>query len=376
MRYAYTPNFLTFTTGRSSEPVGFAYTPHDLDVLGDAIARMFDIVDVVAPDERVINLFPFAPHLAFWAVTLGGFKTGRMIVPSGGGKVMGTDGSLRLFERLAPTAIVGTPGFTYHLLRRGNELDVNFTNIRTVVLGAEKVPPGLKEKMLECLQRGGAKNVHIVGTYGFTEARMAWGECPTRDNASSGYHLQPDLGVFEVIDPASGAVLPEGHDGELVYTGISGHGTCVVRYRTGDIVVGGMTWAVCPHCGRTLPRISSELRRASETHALNLTKIKGTLVDLANMGTVLSSMRDIEEWQVVVSKRNDDPLELDELEVKLAPRKDADVARLQREIASEFLRATEVAPNKITLCSLDEMIEALGMESALKEKRLVDRRPK
>jgi hypothetical protein len=94
------------------------------------------------------------------------------------------------------------------------------------------------------------------------------------------------------------------------------------------------------------------------------------------MGTVLSSMRDIEEWQVVVSKRNDDPLELDELEVKLAPRKDADVARLQREIASEFLRATEVAPNKITLCSLDEMIEALGMESTLKEKRLVDRRPK
>jgi hypothetical protein len=62
LRSAYTPNFLTFTTGRSSEPVAFAYTPHDLEVLGEAIARMFDIAKINSGDERVVNLFPIAPH--------------------------------------------------------------------------------------------------------------------------------------------------------------------------------------------------------------------------------------------------------------------------------------------------------------------------
>ncbi len=376
LRYRYTPNFLTFTTGRSSEPVGFAYTPHDLDVLSEGIARMFDIVNVVTPQERVVNLFPFAPHLAFWAVTLGGFKTGRLVVPSGGGKVMGTDGSLRLFDRLSPTAIVGTPGFTYHLLRRGNELGTSFQNVRTVVLGAEKTPPGLKDKMLECLRAGGAKDVKIVGTYGFTEARMAWAECPTADNSSSGYHLYPDLAVFEVVDPATGEPMPDGESGEIVFSTITGHGTCVMRYRTGDVCEGGIQWGRCPHCGRTLPRIASELRRASEKHALNLTKIKGTLVDLSQMGSTLMEMREVEEWQVVISKRNDDPFEVDQLEVRVAPRKDVDVDKLTRDIHTRLLNATEVAPNKITVHALDEMLTLLGMETAMKEQRYLDRRPK
>ena len=376
VRFQYTPNFLTFTTGRSSEPVGFAYSPFDLQVLQQGIARMFDIAGLDPARDRIVNLFPFAPHLAFWAVTLGGFETGALVVPSGGGKVMGTDGSLRLFERLHPTVIVGTPGFTYHVLRRGNELGTSFANVRTVILGAEKVPPGLKDKMIEALRKGGAGEVRIVGTYGFTEARMAWAECPNAENRSTGYHLHPDLGVFEVIDPKSGAVVPDGEDGELVYTGILGHGTCVLRYRTGDLCVGGITWKPCPSCGRTLPRIGAELRRVSEQHSLSLTKIKGTLVDLSVMGSVLAALRDVEEWQVVISKRNDDPLELDQLEVRVAPRAGADVGELVTRIERDLANATEVAPNVVHVLSLHEMLEHLGMESAMKEKRFLDRRPK
>ena len=46
--------------------------------------------------------------------------------------------------------------------------------------------------------------VSILGTYGFTEARMAYGECPTSYDETSGYHLYPDLGIFEIVDPESG----------------------------------------------------------------------------------------------------------------------------------------------------------------------------
>ncbi len=376
VRFAYTPNFLTFTTGRSSEPVGFTYTPHDLALLGEAISRMFDIGRVDSPDERLVNLMPFAPHLAFWAVTLGGFKAGRMVLPSGGGKVMGTEGNLRMVERIKATTIVGTPGFVYHLLRVGRETKRDFSRVRTVVLGAEKVPPGLKAKMVECLRACGAGEVQILGTYGFTEARMAFLECPTAIDVSSGYHLMPDMGVFEVIDPKTLEPVPEGADGEVVYTGISGHGTCVVRYRTGDSAVGGITWKPCPHCGRTLPRLASELHRVSEQHALSLTKIKGTLVDLSQMGSVLASMPDVEEWQVVISKKGDDPLELDELEVRAAPKAGSQPSAVIEKIKRELLSATEVAPNRVTLMPLGELLEALGMETELKEKRFLDRRPK
>jgi len=376
LRRAYTPNFATFTTGRSSEPVVFTYTPHDLEVLGEATARMFDLCQVASEGERVINLMPFAPHLAFWAVTLGGFTRGTMVMPTGGGKVMGTAGNLRLIERMKGSALVGTPGFVYHMLRTGNEKGTDFSTVKKVVLGAEKVPPGLKAKMIECLERGGAKDVVISGTYGFTEARMAWGECPAKPDESPGYHLFPDLGVFEVVDPETGVPVGDGVDGELVYTGISGHGSVVCRYRTGDMVVGGMTWEPCPWCGRTLPRVSSELRRVSERHAVNLTKVKGTLVDLSHMGTVLSEMRDIEEWQVVLSKKNDDPHELDQLEVRVAPRKGAQVEDLKKAIWSELQQATEVAPNGITIHTLPEMLDFLGMETQMKEQRFLDRRPK
>ena len=375
LRFKYTPNFVTFTTGRSSDPVVFTYTPHDLDVLGESAARLFDLCEVAGPGERVINIMPFAPHLAFWAVTLGGFTTGSMVVPTGGGKVMGTIGNLRLIERMKGTALVGTPGFVYHLLRTAREQGTDLSHVRKVVLGAEKVPPGLKHKMLECLHACGAGEVHLMGTYGFTEARMAFGECPTAPDESSGYHLYPDLGVFEVIDPETGQTVPEGTDGELVYTGVSGHGTVVCRYRTGDLVIGGQTWEPCPHCGRTLPRISSELRRVSERHALNLTKIKGTLVDLSHIGTILSEMVGVEEWQVVLSKRNDDPHGLDQLEVRIAVREEAQVDDLKKAIWTELQQATEVAPNAITIHPLAEMLEFLGMETQLKEQRYLDRRP-
>ncbi|MCE9594707.1 MAG: AMP-binding protein [Planctomycetes bacterium] len=376
LRFAYTPNFVTFTTGRSSDPVSFTYTPHDLDVLGEAIARMFDIGVVNALDERLINLMPFAPHLAFWAVTLGGFTTGRMILPTGGGKVMGTDGNLRMIERAKPTCLVGVPGFVYHLMRQAHEEKRDLSKVRTVVLGAEKVPPGLKAKMVEHLEACGAKNVRILGTYGFTEARMAFVECPTSIDTSSGYHVQPDLGLFEVVDPKSGEPVAEGADGELVYSGISGHGTCVVRYRTGDLAIGGQTWAPCPHCGRTLPRIASELKRTSEQHALSLTKIKGTLVDLAQMGVVLASMPEIEEWQAVISKKNDDPLELDELEIRVAPRHGVSAEALTAKVRKEILAANEIAPTRVQVLPLDELLRNLGMETELKEKRFLDKRPK
>ncbi len=375
LRRAFTPNFVTFTTGRSSDPVVFTYTPYDLDILSESGARMLDVHGIEDTLARIVNTFPFAPHLAFWQATLAGFETGRMMLSTGGGKVMGTAGNLRLMERMQPTVLIGTPGFIYHVLREGAEKQTKLDQVNLVILGAEKVTPGLKEKIADALARMGSKKVTISGTYGFTEARMAFSECPASHTESPGYHVYPDLGVFEVVDP-DGKVLGEGETGELVYTPIDGHGTVLCRYKTGDIAVGGITWEPCPWCQRTVPRIQSELRRASDQRSMSLTKIKGTLVDLSSMGSMLSNMADIEEWQVVLQKKNDDPHQLDELVVRLSVRAGVDRTAFEKKLRTEMLNGVEVAPNIVEFKTTREMLEVLGMETEMKEKRFLDRRPK
>lgn len=376
LRKDYTPNFATFTTGRSSEPIVFLYTPHDLRVLAEVGARMLDVHGIDDVDARIVNTFPFAPHLAFWQSAWAGFETGRFMMSTGGGKVMGTSGNIRLLERMQTSVILGTPGFVYHLLREAAEQNAKLSRVKLVVLGAEKVTPGLKQKMAESLAAMGSRDVVISGTYGFTEARMAFSECPANHDESPGYHVYPDLGVFEVIDPKTLEPVKDGETGELVYTPISGHGTTVLRYRTGDLAVGGITWEPCPWCKRSVPRISSELRRCSDQKSLALTKIKGTLVDLSAMGSLLSSLPEVEEWQVVLQKKNDDPHELDQFVVRASLKSGADGAAFQKKCAKEIQDGLEVAPNGVELFTTKEMLERIGMETEMKEKRFLDLRPK
>jgi phenylacetate-coenzyme A ligase PaaK-like adenylate-forming protein len=376
LRAAYTPHFITFTTGRSADPVVFSYTPYDIDILSESGARMLDVQAIPDTGARILNMFPFAPHLAFWQTAFGGLRTGRLMLSSGGGKVMGTSGNIKMAERLMPTVLIGTPGFVYHFLREARERGSNLSAVKLIILGAEKVTPGLKRKMAEALEACGAREVVILGTYGFTEARMAFTECPAAYDETTGYHLSPDYGVFEVIDVKTLEPVKEGETGELVYTPIAGHGTVVFRYRTGDVAVGGITWEPCQWCGRTVPRISSELTRSSDQRSINLTKIKGTLVDLANIGALLSNTPEIVEWQVVLKKVNDDPHDLDEFVLRLSLKQGTDAAAFEKRLSSMMIEAVEISPSRVEFHTDAEMNVFTGMESEMKEKRYLDLRPK
>lgn len=375
LRREFYPCFMTFTTGRSADPLPFFYSPHDMQLLHETGKR---IVDVLAVDSeiRIANLFPYAPHLAFWQVVCAGLETGMMILSTGGGKVMGSAGDLRALTRIKADAILGVPGYVYHLLRRGVADGCDLSNVKCVVLGAERVPPGLKEKIAKMLGEMGASDVKVFGTYGFTEARMAFAECPTGLHESSGYHTYPDLGIFEVIDPKTGDVVPEGDDGELVFTPIAGRASTVFRYRTGDRVRGGLRVDPCPHCGRTVPRISSDLTRESSVKDLQLLKLKGTLVNLEDCASILGGLAEVEEWQIELRKKDDDPLEVDELVVHLALHTGADEDVTRTRVSEAMRGSIEVSPNKIEFQPLDAMLRRIGMETEIKEKRFVDLRPK
>jgi phenylacetate-CoA ligase len=368
------PILMTSTTGRSAEPVPFVYTAYDLAILKTAGYRLMQLAGGRLGD-RMLNMFPFAPHLAFWQTHYAATEFGVFLLSSGGGKVVGTEGNIRMLRKLNPNVIIGMPTFVYHVLREAALDGVRCDNLRGIVLGGEKVPPGLRRKLQECAADLDAQGVTVISTYGFTEAKMAWCEClfPV-DAEPSGYHLYPDFGIVEIIDPETGALKDDGESGEIVFTSLGARGSCVLRYRTGDIVEGGLSYHPCPHCGRVMPRLVGRISRRSDVCEMQFDKIKGTLVDLNELEHVLDDMPAVGSWQVELRKAHNDPLEVDELVLHVSLSDGGDENSAAKEITRCLFERVELHPNRIEFHSDSEMRTLQGVGEKLKEQKVVDRR--
>jgi phenylacetate-CoA ligase len=393
------PIFMTFTTGRAAEPVPFIYTQQDMQVLAEAGRRVMEVCGA-QPEQRMLNAFPYAPHLAFWLTHYAGMEFGAMMFSSGGGKVMGTDGTLRLMKKLQPDNLIGIPTFLYHVLSQAVAEKVQCRHLRNIVLGGEKVSDGMREKLCELAREVGAENVTILATYGFTEAKMAFAECQdlqlsrARQQAAgapngkgesnrlltraaqSGYHLYPDLCIVEIVDPRTGQPVPNGQPGEIVFTPLVARGTVVLRYRTGDCIDGGLTYEQCPVCRRIVPRLVGNISRTSEIREMNLDKIKGTLVDFNELEHVLDGAPQVGAWLLELRKTNDDPLERDEIILHVQKLDGANESRLARELSERCYRTADVHPNKILFHDAEKIRELQGVGTQIKEQKLVDHRPK
>jgi phenylacetate-CoA ligase len=369
------PILMTSTTGRSCDPVPFVYSQHDIQNLAWAGRRVMEICGATR-EMRMLNMFPFAPHLAFWITHYAGTEFGVFVVGTGGGKVMGTEGNLRLVRKIEPDVLIGMPTFIYHVLHEAAANGVTCPKLKKIVLGGEKAPVGMRRKLRNLARELGAEKVDVLPTYGFTEARMAWPQCPVpEDEEPSGYHLFPELGIIEVIDPASGEQVPEGEPGEIVFTPLDARGSVVLRYRTGDMVSGGLVHGRCPHCGRTGPRLMGAISRTSEVKEMQLEKLKGTLIDFNHLEHVLDDFEEIGTWQIELRKAHDDPLEVDELVLHVQPLSGADERRLRADLSRHFAAATEIHPNRIEFHTEEELRQLQGVGTQLKEQRVVDHRP-
>lgn len=375
--FEYSPMFMTSTTGRSSDPVLFLYSRHDMERLKEGGRRIVKVFGATT-DDRILNMFPYAPHLAFWLVHYATTASGVFCVGTGGGKVMGTEGCLRIAAKMQPSCLIGMPTFMYHVLSQALEDKIRLENLRILILGGEKVPDGMRRKLAAmAVELGAKKDLAVMATYGFTEAKMAWGECPFRPGSTpTGYHLYPDMGIIEIIDPETGEVQPDDSPGEIVYTALDARGTIVLRYRTGDCIDGGLTYVPCPGCGRTGPRLVGKISRRSEVREMNLDKIKGTLVDFNAMEHLLDGNDKVGSWQLELRKRNDDPLEVDELILHVERLDGESLDAVGGELTQRMVEATELRPNEVQFHSAAAMRKRQGVGEEIKEKRLVDHRPK
>ncbi|PIS41455.1 MAG: hypothetical protein COT25_02980 [Candidatus Kerfeldbacteria bacterium CG08_land_8_20_14_0_20_42_7] len=368
LEWEYKPIHIHFTTGRTALPTAFGYSARDIITLKEAGKRLLD-VSGADRNQFGINAFPYAPHLAFWLGAFAMQELGITSIQTGGGKIMGTRKIIDAIESTKAGLATFIPGYAYHLFRQAAHEKRDFSKLQTIIFGGERVSPGLREKTKELLRELGNYNPTILATYAFTESKTAWIQC----SEDSGYHLYPDMEYFEVID-RDGNCVPEGNPGELVVTSLEWRGTVVVRYRTGDMTQ-GIEYRPCPNCGRTVPRIHPDIQRTSEIKEFHLTKIKGELINLNEFYPLLSSRHDIEEWQVEIKKENNDPYSLDQLVIHIAPKTNATYDQVAQQIQKMILDETGVRATMHQV-PLDELLTNLGMETELKEKRIIDNRPK
>lgn len=364
----YKPIHLHFTTGRTALPTPFAYSERDIQTLRETGTRLLDVVGVPR-DQVAINGFPYSPHLAFWLGYHAMNALGMTSVQTGGGKIMGTQKIMDAIERMKASLVAFVPGYGYHLLREAAKQKRDFSNVQYVFFGGERLSQSQREKVRELLQACGAKFPQIYATYAMTEGKTAWIQC----TETTGYHTYPDLEFFEVIDK-DGNRVPEGASGELVYSALDWRGSVVVRYRTGDMIK-GISYEPCPNCHKTVPQIYPDIQRSSEVKEMHLTKVKGELVNLNDFYPLLGGTKEIDEWQVTIRKKHNDPFEVDEIAIALALKPGAHFQEISREVQRKISNEMGVTPI-LEEAKLDDLLGRLGIETELKEKRIVDARPK
>lgn len=375
--WEYHPVHANHTTGRSTSPTPVYFTRRDLYDYAEHAGR-----GGFNPFGVTLVLNPFTPvaHQAFWILPITQFAKGGRVIHTGGGKVAGTDAILEMVKQYQPTSLMIMPGYALHFARKALEAKVSMKSVMSISIGGEKCTMDMRKRLYESFVALGAdpERLRVYDGYGATEFRGGFGECfmPTGDFSSPGFHVQPDMAIIEMVDPDTGEVVPEGETGEVVYTCLDWRGSVLLRYRTADVAVGGLTTTPCPHCGATVPRISHELRRASNLKDLQLTKLKGNLVDMGVFVDTLRGIEDIEEFQVELRKKDGDPFEVDQLVVHVSLGDGASEEEVRESIRKEIKKAAETEPNEIAIHSSQEMLDIVGAVTELKQKQIVDNRPK
>ena len=224
-----------------AEPLPIGYTASDLERLADVGRAGLEMAGVGANDV-IVSVHPPGPTLAFWQLHLGARRAG---VPS---LFLGPDVAPDEVARLRPTVLAGRGGDLIRLLEDGRDAGFSFAGLSTLIVLGEPLDPARRARLAEV---GGSPSgpVAVVAMWAPPGVRALWTEC--RDGID--VHTWPTAEVVELIDPLSGASVPPGADGEMVWTPLGWMGSVVLRLRTG--VYGCIDDTACVSCGRTSPRL-------------------------------------------------------------------------------------------------------------------------
>ncbi len=285
------------SSGTTGKPVVGAYTIHDIDMWGESMARCLSMAGA-RKDDVVQNAYGYGLFTGGFGVHYGARKIGAHIIPASSGN---TKRQIMLMRDFGTKILTCTPSFALYLADVAKEegIDPSKIGLKAGIFGAE---PWTDEMRKDIEKKLGLEAFDI---YGLTEivGPGVSNECEEHD----GLHVMEDFFYPEIIDPATGKVLPDGEKGELVFTTLDKEGTPLIRYRTRDITY--LMRGACK-CGRTTVRMHRIMGRTDD-----LLIVRGVNVFPTQIEQVLLRAEGVEpHYQIIVDRGAD---HLDELEVRV-----------------------------------------------------------
>ncbi len=239
------------SSGSTGKPIVMVYTQADLDQWAECMARCWRMAGGYPGDSVQIT-----PTFGLFNGGFGMYHGARMadmfVVPTSSGN---TERQIQLINAFNTKILGAVISYVIRIIEVMNERGMKMPSLKAGVCGAETVTEGMKNKIMDAL------GIDVFNIYGMTETGGV-GTLGMDCQDHSGIHVWEDHYYLEVIDPASGRLLPDGSYGELVVTSLTREAIPVIRYRTGDLTR-ILTREKCA-CGRTHLKIDAITGRTDD----------------------------------------------------------------------------------------------------------------
>ncbi|WP_194609360.1 phenylacetate--CoA ligase family protein [Clostridium vitabionis] len=274
------------TSGTTGKRVVAFYTKGDLDLWSDCCARAIAAAGGTEEDVCQIS-YGYGLFTGGMGLHGGSEKLGCLTIPTSSGN---TERQIMFIQDLKTTILCCTPSYAAYLAETMKEMGLTPEDIplKAGIFGAEAWTEEMRHSIEETL---GIKAYDIYGLTELSGPGVAY-ECSAQD----GMHINEDHFIAEIIDPKTGEVLPEGAEGELVFTSLDKKAFPLLRYRTRDIC--SLTRERCS-CGRTFVRMQKPKGRTDD-----MLIIRGVNVFPSQIETVLMQLGYPANYQIVVDRVN------------------------------------------------------------------------
>ena len=289
------------SSGTTGNPTIVGYTRKDLAVWSEVMTRALTSFGI-RRDDTVSVSYGYGLFTGGLGAHYGVENLGATVIPTSTGS---TEKHIRLLKDLNISGICCTPSYALYLAETLEKLGVtkDQINLRIGVFGAE---PWTENMRKEIEQRLGLKGYNIYGLSEIMGPGVSYECCE-----QNGSHINEDHFYPEIIDPKTLEQLPNGEQGELVFTTLTKEGMPLLRYRTKDLCT--LMTEECP-CGRTLVRMSRIMGRSDD-----MLIIRGINVFPSQVESVILEMPEFEPQYMLIVDRVKN---LDTLQVQVEVRKD------------------------------------------------------
>ena len=238
------------SSGTTGKQIIVGYTDNDLDMWADCFARM--LIATGGDENSVVQVsYGLGLFTGGFGAHDGALRIGAMAIPTSSGN---TQRQIQMMIDLGATVLCCTPSYAMYLGETIEEMGVkDQLKLKVGIFGAE---PWTEEMRHQIEEKLGLKAYDIYGLSEIMGPGVSF-EC----SEQAGMHVCEDHFIPEIIDPDTGEVLPEGAQGELVFTTITKEGIPLIRYRTRDIC--SLNYQPCK-CGRTHVRMNKPQGRTDD----------------------------------------------------------------------------------------------------------------